>query len=106
MEMNNNLFDVLQKKIELAEKANQPVESYVRQQIELLEAAHDEFISQAQHEGYSLEHPRVGEIEIQQYNAMKQLAKKIGIPYEKYDELIREVQVRIFGEDITKQYFD
>ena len=52
--------------------------------------------------------PRVGEIEVQQYAAMRQLSQQIGdeLRAQKYDMLIRRVRVRIFGEESTRRFFD
>jgi len=43
-------------------------------------------------------------IEESQYLAMKQLAFQICDPTEKYDELIRRVHVRFFGEENYKNF--
>ncbi len=101
----DNPFMVLQKKIEEAQKLNKPIDGYVKQQIDLLKNAHDEFVKTAQEQGYDLNNPRVGEIEVQQYSAMKQLAQKIGLPVDEYDEMIKSVQIRVFGEENAKRFF-
>lgn len=101
-----NRFMQLQHQIEEAEKCGQSIVPLVRQQIRQLERSHDQFITMVLSKGYSLSNPRIGEIEVQQYVAMKQLAKKIGDTTEKYDTLIRNVRVRIFGEENTQRFFD
>lgn len=106
MNDNSNLFMMIQKQIEAAEKAGQPIKTFVKQQIELLKDSHDEFIKTAQKQGYDLTNPRVGDIEVQQYTAMKQLAQKIGLPVDEYDKLIKAVRIRIFGEENYKIYFE
>ena len=105
--MNNNsdLFKKLQQQIEIAEKNGQPIKTFVKQQIDLLQLSHDEFIKTAQKQGYEMNNPRVAQIEVQQYSAMKQLAQKIGLPVDEYDKLIKEVQLRIFGEENYKRFF-
>lgn len=110
IKMNNNnfsqkLFNSLQEKIEIAQKENRPIKEYVQKQIEILQESHDEFILQAKSQGYEMNNPKVGEIEVRQYSAMKQLAQKIGLPVEKYDKMIYDVQVRIFGEENAKRFF-
>ncbi len=100
-----NYFDYLQKQIDAAKLQNQPIDRYVKKQISFLQDAHDEFIKRAENEGYDLNSPTVGSIEIQQFSAMKNLAKQIGIPYEKYDRMIHDVRVRVFGEKGVKEYF-
>jgi hypothetical protein len=106
MNDNSNLFNIIQKQVEAAEKAGQPIKTFVKQQIELLRNSHDEFIKTVQEQGYDLKNPRVGDIEIQQYTAMKQLAKKIGLPVDEYDMLIKTVRIRIFGEENYKRFFE
>lgn len=107
--MNNsgeNKFNILQKQIEQLEAANKPVQDLVKQQIQLLQEAHDEFIVTAQNQGYSLNNQKLGEIEVRQYSAMKQLAQKIGLPVKEYDEAIKKVRIRIFGEANYKRFFE
>ena len=108
IKMNNSteLFNQLQKRIELAIKENKPIKSLVEQQIKLLQEAHDEFISTAKIKGYNMQSPQVGEIEIQQFSAMKTLAQKIGLPVEEYDELIKNVKIRVLGEENYKRFFE
>lgn len=98
-------FGELQNLIEVAAKDNRPTAPYVRAQIALLQKSLDEFHNQALAEGFSLNDVRVGEIDVRQYAAMKQLAQKIGDPTEKYDELISRTQIRIFGEENARRFF-
>ena len=99
-----DLFNQLQKKIDLAVKDNRPIDSYVKKQIELLEQSHDEFVLQAQAQGYDLANPSVAEIELQQYSAMKALAKRIGAPVDKYDDVMKQIQIRVLGEEGYNQF--
>lgn len=99
-------FERLQEMINEAEKDNRPTAPYVRAQIKLLQKALDEFLIRAGAEGYSLTDVRVGEIEVRQYAAMKQLAGKIGDPTDKYDRLIKQTRIRIFGEENARRFFD
>lgn len=103
---NKQFFEMLQGKIERAVAENRPIDDYVKKQISLLKESHDEFIHTAQKRGYSLNSPQVGEIEVQQYSAMKALAQKIGLPVEEYDELIKKVQIRVFGEENYRRFFE
>ena len=109
IKMNNayeQFFNRLQLQIEKAEAENKPIHSLVKQQIKLLKEAHDEFISTAKSRGYNMQNPQVGEIEIKQYSAMKALSKKIGLPVDEYDELIKNVNIRVFGEANYKRFFE
>lgn len=102
-----HFFNSLQKKIEKAELENKPIQGMVKQQIKLLKESHDQFISRAKDEGYDIiNNPQIAEIEIRQYSAMKQLAKKIGLPVEEYDELIKNVKIRVFGEENYNRFFN
>lgn len=101
-----NFYNKLEKKIQLAIQENKPIKSLVEQQIKLLQEAHDEFISAAKIKGYNMQSPQVGEIEIQQFSAMKALAQKIGLPVQEYDELIKNVKIRVFGEENYKRFFE
>ena len=102
---NQNYFNRLQQMIEQAQKDNKPYSHYIKRQIELLENAHDEFVARAQKEGYDMNNVNVAETEIKQFSAMRALAEKAGLPVEKYDELIKKVQIRIFGEENYENLF-
>lgn len=109
IKMNNaseQFFKRLQQQVEKAELENRPIQNLVKQQIKLLQEAHDEFIATTKNKGYSLQNPQIGEIEIQQFSAMKALAKKIGLPVEEYDDLIKNVKIRVFGEENYKRFFE
>lgn len=76
-----------------AEKLNKPIEKLVKEQIAIMECQKDEFIKRADDLGFDdLERART---EIQIYSNIKFWAKKIGLPVEKYDNLIQQVQKRI-----------
>lgn len=102
----NLTFEELQHLLEVAEKKGEPIDQLVKSQISLLEKAHDEFIRKALDKGYKRENPKLAEIEVAQFTAMKQLALKIGLPSEPYDKLIRETRIRIFGEENYKKFFE
>lgn len=108
MKMNNateQFFNRLQQQIEKAELENKPIQGMVKQPIKLLQQAHDEFVSTAKRERYDMRNPKLGEIEVRQYSAMKQLAQKIGLPVDEYDNLIKQVKIRVFGEENYKRFF-
>lgn len=106
--LENLTFLELQALIDKAKEEGEPIGQFVYQQILLLEKAHDEFVDKTIAMGYSMNDPRVGEIEVQQYAAMRQLSQQIGdeLRAQKYDMLIRRVRVRIFGEENTRRFFD
>ena len=106
MNKSTELFNLIQKKMEKAIAENKPIDHYVKKQIQLLQEAHDEFISTAKFKGFDMQSPQFGEIEIQQFSAMKALAQKIGLPVEEYDELIKNVKIRILGEENYKKFFE
>ena len=103
----SKFFNFFEEKIERAIKENRPIDDYVNKQIQLLMEAHDNFIISAKRKGYDVEHDvRVGEIEVKQYAAMLQIAKKWGMPTERYENLIKEVKIRIFGKENYTRFFD
>ena len=57
-------------------------------------------------DGCELTNQKLGEIEVRQYSVMKQLAKRAGLPVEEYDEYIKKVRIRIFGEENYKRFFE
>ena len=82
-------------KIKEAEKLNKPIEHLVREQIAIMECQKDEFIKQAKNLG--LDDLGKARVEIQIYSNLKFWVKKIGLPVDKYDELIKQVQSRILS---------
>lgn len=106
MNENSNKFKELQARIEEAEREGQPIVELIKEQIALLQESHDKFVEQALAMGYNLDNERVGDIEIQQYTAMKQLAQKVGLSTKEYDEKIKETRIRIFGEINYKRFFE
>lgn len=104
--MNNNsdLFRQIQKQVEEAEKAGKPINTLVRQQIDLLKNSHDEFVKVVQESGYERDDFRLAKIEINQYSAIKQLAQKIGLPVDEYDKLIEEIKIRVLGAENYRRF--
>ena len=103
---NTAKFNLLQKQIEKNESQGIPVMNLLKQQIDLLMDSHEEFIRSALASGYDLRNTMIGEIEVQQYSAMKQLAQKAGLPIQEYDDLIKQVKIRIFGKVNYKKLFN
>ncbi len=93
-------------KIDEAKKTGRPTAPYVRRQIELLQEAHDTLIRNVKSQGYDLRNFRVAQREIQIYAGMKQLAEEIGDPVQQYDERIKEIQIRVMGEENYRRFFD
>ncbi len=100
-----NKFDILQQKIELAKSNGEPIDNYVREQIQVLKDAHDEFVKLAVAKGYSVNEVSVVEIEIEQFAIMKHLAESIGLSTEEYDNKIKEARIRVFGEENYENFF-
>ncbi|MCM1003266.1 MAG: hypothetical protein NC408_02875 [Candidatus Gastranaerophilales bacterium] len=105
MNNNSNLFMKIQQQIETAEKAGQPISHLVKQQIELLKGSHDEFVKTAADKGYDKASFTFGKMEIDYFAAMRQLAQKIGLPLDEYDERIKQIQIRIMGEENYNRVF-
>lgn len=103
----SKLFSDLQGQIEAARLANKPVDNYIKQQLSLLEEAHDVFVKEASTAVKDAQlSVQVGEVEIKQYSAMKQLATQIGIPTEKYDLAIKSIRTRLLGKEAAESYPD
>lgn len=80
-----------------AERAKKPIDKLVKEQIEIMEAHHDEFVKQAEEKGIdNFERARV---EIKLYSMIKAWANKIGLSTEKYDKAIHDIRVKFLGED-------
>ena len=88
----------LEEKIKLAEQNGQPIEKYILREIEILQKAIDTFVEQAK-ERNNLDEFDIGEIEIRQYATIRQLAQSINLSTEKYDNAIKAVKIRLFGEE-------
>lgn len=104
----NDNYDIqyLEYKIKQAEQNNEPIGPYIQRQIEWLESELKKFLQISEQQGRNIETDTdIAEIEIRQYAAMKQLAQKAKLPIEKYDELIKQVQIRIFGEENWENFF-
>ncbi len=99
-------IEYLEYRIKQAEQNGEPVDSYVRREISWLENQLEKFLQKMKDDGQDIENNyEIAEIEIQQYAAMKQLASKINEPLEQYDEKIKQVQCRIFGEENWENFF-
>lgn len=95
--------------IEILEKEGADISQLCMQVIELVEDAHEEFLYRVQEKGYGyglIHNTAIAEIEIKQYSVMKQMAIQGGLPYAKYKKAIRDIQVRVFGEEFVKESFD
>lgn len=77
-----------------AQKSNKPIDNLVKQQIKVMEEHHDEFVKEATNAG--IDNLERAKIEIRLYANIKAWANKIGLPTDKYDNAIREIQKR-FG---------
>lgn len=94
----------LECKIKQAEAEGMPVDNFIKREIVLLQNSLDMFLKEMESKGRR-EDFDIAEIEIRQYAAMKQLAQKINHPCDIYDEKIKQVQIRVFGEEGYKQFF-
>ncbi len=94
----------LEQKIKTAQANGENIDKYVLRQIEILQNSVDAFLKQMEKEN-RLNDVHVAQIEIRQYSVMKELAKKINLPDEKYNALIKQAQIRIFGEENWENFF-
>ena len=99
-------IEYLEYKIKQAEQTGEPIDKYIRREISWLENQLDKFLNQMKEQGRDIDTDyEIAVIEIRQYAAMKQLALKINEPLEQYDEKIKQVQCRIFGEEYWENFF-
>ena len=98
-------FNILSLQIEKAKENDMPIKPYVLRQINVLQDLHDDFVTRAQDQGYSLADVSVAEIEIEQFVKMKELAQSVNLPTDEYDKLIKDARIRVFGEEGYKQFF-
>lgn len=94
----------LAEKIKQAEAQGKPVEKYILRQIEILQHSITIFLAEMEKEG-RLDDIQTVEIEIRQYSVMRNLAQKINQPVEKYNELIKNAQCRVFGKENWENFF-
>lgn len=87
----------LEEKIKKAQEENKPIQKYILRQIEILKLCFEEFKTLS---GLADNDITLCEIEIRQYAAMRELAKKAKLPIQEYEDSIERIQIRIFGEKI------
>jgi len=103
---NNYDIQYLEYKIKEAEQNNEPIAPYISREIEWLQKELEKFLKISEQNGKDINTDiEIAEIEIKQYAAMKQLAQKASLPTDEYDELIKKVQIRIFGEENLENFF-
>lgn len=99
---NETELEILEQKIKEAQANGISIDKFVIRQIEILQDSINTFMKRMEAED-RLNDIQIVEIEIQQYAVMRELAKKINLQTDKYDNHIKEVKKRIFGtEDIDK----
>ena len=93
----------LEKQVEQAQKTNKPIDSFVKQQIKLLEEVHDDFVSDSMKDEALQNSIDIAGVKIKQLQAIASLCKKIGLSTQKYDNKIREIREQFFGADFVKE---
>ena len=100
------LYNQLETQIIEAKKSNKPFESFVKQQIKLLENVHDDFVSSSISKDANIqENIHFANMQIKQLQAIASLCQKIGLSTEKYDNKIREIRIRHLGVDFVKEHY-
>lgn len=103
LKASQNLYIQLQQQVEKAQKLNQPIDNFVKQQIKLLEETHDEFVSSALSKNKDLESDlSFTEIRIKQLQAIASLCKKIGLSTEKF---VQKISVQILSTKDTNNFY-
>ena len=98
-------FLAIMSKIEKGNINDSNLRKQVIQQIEKLQEKHDEFVLAAKKSGVDLNNYKIGAIEIKFYTLIKALSEKLGLSTEKYDNAIKEIEIRTFGQDGYEQFF-
>ena len=94
------------KKIEEAEANGLVPNDLYQKQIDMLQKAHDEFLKEAQEKGYDINsNLKIAEIELQQFDAMRTIAKKMGETGDKYTKAIKDVRTRVLGKELVDEFF-
>ena len=106
LKASQKIFNQLEAQITEAKKLNKPFDSYVKQQIKLLEKVHDDFVSSSTKKDkdviYNLDFVNV---QIKQLQAISSLCRKIGLPTDKYDNKIREIRINNLGAEFVKERY-
>ncbi len=105
IQKNNYDIQYLEYKIKQTQENNEPFDGYVLREIEWLQQQLELFLNKMKTQNRQNDFD-IAEIEIRQYAAMKQLAQKINHPCDEFDDKIKQVQIRIFGEEGQKQLFE
>ena len=94
----------LERKIKHAKMNGEPIENFVKKQIEILENSIKIFMKKMEKENRLFD-VVIAEIEIRQYAVMRDLAISINQPHEKFESKIKEIQSRIVGEENWEKFF-
>ena len=79
-----------------AERLGNPINNLVKQQLQVMEEYHDEFVKQADANGMDTLERDKAEVKLLSY--MKIWAQKIGLSTEKYDKAINAIQQCYFRD--------
>lgn len=94
----------LEQKIKHAKMNGEPIENFVKKQMEILENSIKIFIKKMEKENKIFD-VEIAEIEIRQYAVIRDLAISINQPYKRFEEKIKEIQSRIVGEENWEKFF-
>lgn len=69
-----------------------------QEQIEILKQIQENVLILAQQRGLSVESYSVLDIKLQQYKLMRKIAAENNLQVEQFDQLVKETELKIFGE--------
>jgi hypothetical protein len=95
---------MLEGRIKMAKEEGRPFDKYVAREIEILGESLNSFLADMEKEN-KLDEFETIEIQIRQYAAMRELSKKINAPTEKYDKLIKDLQIKVVGAENYENFF-
>lgn len=97
-------LEFLEQEIKRAKSKGESVEKYILREIEILKNTISKFLETMESQG-RLSDPNTVYIEIRQYTKIKELAEKVNLPTQEYDDLIKEAQCKVLGEKNWNIFF-
>ena len=100
------LYRELEEKVTQAEANGDPIEELVKEQIELLWNLYEYFVKTSLEQNPKIENSMsYQEIKITQLLVIVELCKKVGMASDKYETMIKEIRLKLLGEEMYAQFF-
>ena len=105
MNISNENFLKYLSQIKEISKDDVELQSLAKKNLQILAKNYDEFIKQVNKNGYNPKNPDIGIIEVRFFTLMKIISEKLGLPVDKYDKQIENIEKRVMGEENYKRFF-